>query len=289
MNLSDFELRQLDADDADAFFGIVSDADWDFTKQTCHCLLASGTVFAAFDSDGRMAATVAINTYDKSIAFIGAVITRKLSRGRGLATRLLDLAENRANQANVPTALISTPMGLPVYEGRGYKTQSSCVKFLRKHDPAVTLPVPSSGYQTQPLSTATLPEILQLDEELIGVDRSRVLNAMMNAGSTGVVLYDAEIRKAVGYACVSARASMKIIGPVIAENEQIATALCADICSKNQDDIRIDCLSHQTGFIELLENIGFKKEGEAPLMTKGGPSGLFVNPSAYGIISQAFG
>src|SRR5690242_21115179 len=109
-------LRKLTANDITAAFELSTDAGWNQTENDWRRLLdLSPKGCLAIELAGEVVATATIVTYERRLAWIGMVLTRKTYRGRGFAKRLLNEALALADILGVESVkLDATDQGKPL-------------------------------------------------------------------------------------------------------------------------------------------------------------------------------
>ncbi len=93
----------------------------------------------------------------------------------------------------------------------------------------------------------------------------------------------------VGYGLSIQTPENKIIGPVVAKNEEIAMRIVHDLAKGHNGKLRIDVLEGKKDFMKVLESSGFKKVNTPPIMLKNSGQLLKRNNELYSIAAQIFG
>ena len=63
----------------------------------------------------------------------------------------------------------------------------------------------------------------------------------------------------IGYGISIQTPENKIIGPVVAKNDEMAMRIVHDLAKGHNDKLRIDVLEGKKGFMKVLEITGFKR------------------------------
>ena len=90
----------------------------------------------------------------------------------------------------------------------------------------------------------------------------------------------------VGYGLSIQTPENKIIGPVVAKNEEIAMRIVHDLAKGHNGKLRIDVLEGKKDFMKVLESSGFKKVNTPPIMLKNSGQLLKRNNELYSIAAQ---
>ncbi|WP_169546008.1 GNAT family N-acetyltransferase [Sneathiella aquimaris] len=289
MTYSDFRFRQLHRNEVENLVQMTDEVGWGFSAENWRIILSSGQIFLLVDEANEIAATAALFRYRDHLASIGSVIVRQRFRGLGLASRVLDAAEDSLDLNRSIVQLIATRDGFPVYQSRGYRRIADCHRLVRPNG-STQVSVPSlPGCRFDPVSPDLWEGVLDFDRKCNQVDRGQVLTAMFHAGYRTMAVFDQKTRQILGYAMAGPRKSMTVIGPVVAIDPSIACALVQMLIYGRSEDFRIDILSHQEAFCAGMEREGFCLEGTSPVMVRGKGPLKNLQSEAYAIISQAFG
>ncbi|GLQ06627.1 GNAT family N-acetyltransferase [Sneathiella chinensis] len=281
------DIRRLDGSHMDALMAITDEVGWGFTRQYWQVVLAAGAVFGLYRDEDTPAAVSAIFDYGPELSALGVVIVRERYRGQGLASLVIDAAEGGLERTGAPLLLISTADGQPVYERRGFVTVSECRKLVKPEGVIVGEPPKLENGRFVPVTEDNLDRVLELDRAVFGADRTPVIRAMFHTCLQALAVeQDGDL---TGYAFLYARQGIEAIGPVVAENDAMAKALCQMLAYGREGGVRIDVLSHQATFGEALGTLGFQTAEAVPLMMLNGSSDLVSRPGAYALVSQTYG
>jgi hypothetical protein len=80
-----------------------------------------------------------------------------------------------------------------------------------------------------------------------------------------------------------------ILGPIVAPNFEIASLLINELARNHQGRLRIDVPSGHEEFMLFLEQRGFHKVSQPPIMIMNSKQLPRRNGTLYGIAAQAFG
>ena len=94
---------ELAAEHASAGFALSSLAGWNQTIDDWRLLLKASAACYGAEIDGRLVATATLICYERTLAWIGMVLTHPEFRRRGLARGLVTRILERAEQLGVRT------------------------------------------------------------------------------------------------------------------------------------------------------------------------------------------
>jgi GNAT superfamily N-acetyltransferase len=214
---------------------------------------------------GRVAGTVATVRYSDRFGWIGMVLVDPDRRGRGIGTRLLD--EGVALLADMPLArLDATPAGYGLYLKRGFTEEYRLRRLQAVVPPAITKPRLSSA---RPMLAGDLPEVLALDEEVFGADRSAMLRWLWR-GAPEYAWLARQSGRLQGYAFGRHGFAFEHLGPVIAIDDQAALQLVsACLGARVATAFVIDATLHSASWLQNLEELGFREQRPLIRMSRG--------------------
>lgn len=127
--------------------------------------------FVARDNEGRVAATSVATRYART-GWIGHVFVRPELRGRGLGTRMTEVAIKYLERNGYDSiVLASTELGLRLYERLGFKIES---RYHELRGTALPRTVGLAPYR--PLMRSDRAALSELDRQVSGHDRGSLLS-----------------------------------------------------------------------------------------------------------------
>ena len=144
------------------------EADWQrqFELQSDGCFVA--------DIDGAGVGTACGCSFG-SVAWIAMVLVDSTCRNRGIGSALLRRVIDYLDNSGVTSIrLDATPAGQPVYEKLGFFAEFDLVRYGGKISPNETA-VTKTDCRIEMATAADLPAILELDRQVTGTDRERLL------------------------------------------------------------------------------------------------------------------
>ena len=172
--------------------------------------------FAAREGD-RVVGTVTTTTYGRDLAWIGMMIVDSAFRRRGLGAALMSRALDHLQERGIASVkLDATPAGRPLYERLGFTAERVMERWV-----GVAQPGPEPG----DLESGASPAWFELDRFVYGIDRSRLLQRLVEDGEGAPLAVTGAADLVRGYALARRGRSTVTIGPVIAGDAAVAVQL----------------------------------------------------------------
>jgi GNAT superfamily N-acetyltransferase len=240
------------------------------------------------ESKGAIRGTVTTIIYEARFAWVGMVLVDPEHRGQGLGTQLLNMAIEHLDSVGIPSIkLDATPKGKPIYEKLGFVSEYEIERWaLNRRDRAPKLETTSS---LQVGKSENFEEILRIDREAFGADRSALLRSLDHSSPefTATVFHQGLL---TGYSLGRSGSRADQMGPWVARNETAARQLLLNFLShSNRELIFVDCMKASPLATLLLKSAGF--EFSRPLMRMyRGANGYSGHPGLFcGILGPEFG
>ena len=266
-------IRRLTVADLPAALSLSQAAGWNQKETDWRNLLrlAPETCFA-LELDGVLAATTTAICYQRTLAWIGMVLTDSLYRRRGFARRLLEhtLQALAARQVEC-IQLDATEMGAPLYRALGFTEQSAIERWSRPPGPS-----------TAPTAFSYEPCYL-LDRDTFGADRSRLLETLAPFGAASIPNR--------AYAMSRPGSQAAYFGPCVSRSPEAARGLLAwFLASHAGQPAYWDLLPSNAAAVGLARDHGFAPVRRLARMALSGTSVLARNDSQmFAIAGFEFG
>jgi GNAT superfamily N-acetyltransferase len=262
---STIEIRPLRVSDIAAAMRLKELARWNQTEQDWERLLRLEPVgcFCA-TIKGEVVGTTTTTTYDSELAWIGMVLVDPEYRRRGIAKRLLHVALEYLQHANVATIkLDATQDGRPVYEAIGFTLES---RVERWHGTAVA----GRTSDCKLLSPSDLAEILEIDLSAFSANRSKLIESLIADACVAPIVSIAEGGKLNGYGLARRGSNATYIGPLIASNPlQVESLLDGLLDQLAGREVYVDLNMEFKNSAEILARRGFVKQRDLDRMVYG--------------------
>lgn len=253
-------IRRLGAADLPRLVELAARVGWAAEERRYSLLLDISEVYGIDDrASGGLIGTVTLTRFEPSFASVGMMLVDPAQGGRGHGRALMGHVLALARDATV--ALFATAAGRPLYERVGFSTLGASHSHRGRyegHAPGLT----EIAYE------ADLPEIIDLDRDVMGYDRGDVLTAYAAfAEQLRVIREDGAI---TGYAGMWRHGELSVIGPVIAGNSDAAIALSGDLASRASGEIRVEVGDDRAALAAWAEATGLVRAATTSVMTLGG-------------------
>jgi GNAT superfamily N-acetyltransferase len=238
-------------------------AGWNQTEQDWELFLSANPqgCFVA-EMDGGVVGTVATIIYENRFAWIGMVLVDPEFRKRGIGSALLQQAIEHLDSRGIACMrLDATPQGKPVYLKLGFLSEYEIERWNLKRSVKHIEPGRASGQ---------LEDVLKLDREVFGADRTAVLRVISQSAPEFVQVATAPADLAAkgnltakanltGYALGRHGSHSDHLGPWIAYEEDAAADLLAGFLSRSsRESVVVDCLAANSWARGLLQASGFE-------------------------------
>ena len=249
-------IRIMTADDIPAGVRLKEIAGWNQTETDWQRFLnASPQGCLVAEVNEKVCGTVTTIVFENRFAWVGMVLVDPDFRSRGIGTALLEQAVQYLDNLKIPTIkLDATPQGKPLYEKLGFVSEYEIERWtLRRAFPADIKP---------PDWTALLPselsrEILEIDREVFGADRSSLLKSLHNEAPEFTILAWAD-GFVQGYALGRRGAFADHLGPWMSKTSAAAQQLLESFVTRSaRDTMIIDRMKANRIAEELLQQSGF--------------------------------
>jgi len=241
------KIRLLTQSDLPAGMRLKELAGWNQTPADWQRFLhASPAGCFAAEVEGSVVGTSATIVYEDRFAWIGMVLVDPAFRGRGIGTRLLEVAIEHLDGIGVATQkLDATPQGKPIYEKLGFVAEYELERWVLRREPAVS----------PALSLAAVPDldkIVETDREVFGADRGELLHSLHADAPDFTLAIELE-GGLIGYALGRGGSRADHLGPWMAWDEPTARELLDEFLRHaGRDTVFVDCPKSNAMVRELL-------------------------------------
>lgn len=270
---------------------LVRDAGWNQTADDWKAFLALGTVYAIRDG-GHVIATAATLPYDGRFAWISMVLVAQAYQRRGLATRLMRRCVEGLKAAGLVPVLDATPAGREVYRGLGFVDTWSFQRYAREARPtadAVALSdAATNGITIRPITDAIWTDLCAYDARIFGADRSTLL-VRLRGRVPQFDFYAERNGKIAGMMLGRDGRVATQIGPVVADDENIAAALVQCALAATDTPVFIDVPDTKSALIAQLAAQGFVSQRPLTRMLLGRKSAYDDGLRTFAVVGPEFG
>jgi len=243
-------IRQMTRRDIPAGMQLKEIAQWNQTEADWEFFL-SANAEGCFVSelDNRVVGTVTTISYEDRFAWIGMLLVDPEFRNCGIGGALLQQAIQHLDSRGITCSrLDATPQGRPLYEKLGFVDEYGIERWRLNRQVG---PMQSGG------TSPHLGQVLQLDREVFGADRSALLRALGESapefvqvllGQTGVS----------GYSFGRHGSHSDQLGPWVAYDESGAAEMLDTFLARSaREAVIVDCVKSNLWARGALEARGF--------------------------------
>lgn len=286
MKSDEIEIRTFGESDLSSAMQLKDLAGWNQTVQDWRRFLRLNPAgcFAAL-SDGKMAATTTVVTYEKELAWIGMVLVAREHRRRGVATKLMKTALAYSSAAQVSTVkLDATSEGKSVYENLGFEVE---LLIERWTGTASTRSTPASSALWR---NSLLTQLIEFDRRAFGADRAQLLQLLIaDSCCAPSIRLDAGGRLR-GYALARPGTRAQYVGPIVALESETAFALLDEMSDKLAGaKIYLDVNTTFGVTAGELRARGFSQERDLIRMRRGEQSAAGTSGAVFAIAGPEIG
>ncbi len=268
---------------------LVREANWNQLAADWRIFLAQGHVYAASTPDGRIVASTATLPYGGRFAWISMVLVTAEYRRRGLATALMRLALDDLAAARLVPVLDATPDGREVYRALGFQDSWSYHRLIRRAPlaHAAARPMPA-GVLIRTIAAQDWPALVAYDAAAFGAARGAVL-AGLRGRLPAAELIALRGEEVVGFLLGRDGRLAAQLGPLVADDDDIATALVAHALAAHTGPLLIDLADAKTQVRAFVEAQGFSAVRPLTRMLLGTSRPFDDAVRTYAVIGPEFG
>ncbi|MDX1983390.1 MAG: GNAT family N-acetyltransferase [Bryobacteraceae bacterium] len=227
-------------------------------------------------SDGRAVSTTIASIYDRRLAWIGMVLTKREYQGRGFARGLLNHALAYLDSKGVECVkLDATDLGRPVYVKLGFEDERPVSRWLRRGS--------SPGGRPPKSETWLDPDMLALDRRAFGADRGALLERLAADG-------DVFSLPGQAFALTRPGRTATHFGPCVAQTRDGAReALMGALRKHGSRDMIWDLADEHDDAVRLAMESGFVRTRKLIRMRRGGKAAGAWSPKIYALAGFEYG
>ncbi len=215
---------------------------------------------------------------------LGMMITaprlQSLGTGRWLLRRLMDECDGRDMR------LSATRAGYRLYQGAGFVPVAT-IRQQQGKARAITAPEPVSGVSVRPIEPSDLSALQTLDSAAFGADRTQILDLLLTKSE---VLVAEKAGQIVGFSMIRNFGKGQVIGPVVAESDQMAMQLTAPLIQAREGAfLRLDTPIEEGIFTAFLAASGLGMFDTVTEMRVGPHRRATEGAVTYGLAAHSLG
>jgi GNAT superfamily N-acetyltransferase len=283
-------------EDVPAGLRLSTIAGWNQTRGDWERFLAASPdgCFVA-ESGAGVVGTSATIVHGGVVAWIGMVLVDPAARGVGIGTALLERAVRHLEERGVPSVkLDATPQGRPLYERMGFEAEYDIERWLLDRQAGgETEDEPVADHASAPAHRASAaalpPDLLALDREIFGADRSALLHSVAR-DAPDLVQRVVQGTGLAGYALGRRGRIADHLGPWVATHEEAAARLLDGFLARSsRARVFVDRVLPCPWSGALLESRGFRFSRSLTRMLRGANAFAGRPELQAGILGPEFG
>lgn len=253
-------LRPLVPADAAACTRVSRSRGWPHGEAEWRMVLEQGEGLGV-ELDGRLEATVVLTRFGQRLASISMMVVAPNLGRTGLGTQLLSAALEAAGAATV--FLYATEMGYGLYARHGFVDAGATVRLL-----GAFRGQPPRRVDIRHLRRDDQAAAVALDARAHGAPRPGLLAWHLHAADQGLVSErDGDV---VGFGFARDALGRRIVGPVVASDEEAAIGLCSALAAGATAPVQVDVAPGERGLLAWGQAAGLAVVETRSLMVREG-------------------
>jgi len=231
---------------------LSTEAGWNQIADDWRFMLSAGTSYGFADGNDHLVAS-GLTVEFAHFGWISMILVTAPYRRRGLATRLMGrCVDTLASQKLVP-ALDASPDGREVYRRLGFRDVGNSTRLVG------TLASESKNTESHifKITAAEIAEIAAFDAQSSGTDRTTLLHHLWQRYPAAAYVTRRKGRIA-GFVLARAGRMSAQIGPLVAEDDELAADLLARAGSAINGPVCFDLFDQRTAVRAWLDQRGFR-------------------------------
>ena len=276
-------LAPLGPGDAARGAALSEEIGWNQNRADWRHMLANGFGYGRSDAAGRLVGSAMALGYG-GFAWVCMVLVSPAWRRRGIATELTNRVLADLESAGTVAGLDATPDGREVYRHLGFE---DIYRIERRWASAVA-PAAAPAAEIAPAGAADLAAIAACDARAFGGDRRALLAALMQRlPGRAFVARDGD--RMAGYALARDGRQATQIGPLVADDPDVAIALAARALEGLDGQAVIDCPDRHEALTGWLGASGFAYQRPYIRMLRGRAQPLDDADMVYALAGPELG
>ena len=273
-SVQDIEIRLLSESDIPAAMRLKEAAGWNQTEDDWRRLISlePAGCFAAIRNH-ELVGTTTTTTYTDQLAWVGMVLVDPQNRRQGIAMRLMETSLGYLKGKVATVKLDATAQGKPVYERFGFEEESLVERWTgsikSRNDIGPIGPISLINK----LNIAAHFELLDLDRQAFGADRSSLIEGLIDDAFVTPVLKKSVAGRLTGYALARPGTKANYLGPIVATDPSSVESLLDEMLRRMDGGrVYIDFNRECSTPVSVLSDRGFVKERDLIRMTTRPPA-----------------
>ncbi|NWG24401.1 MAG: GNAT family N-acetyltransferase [Pseudorhodoplanes sp.] len=267
---------------------LVCEAGWNQVDADWRIFLALGQVYAMRDGGGHVVATAATLSHGQKFAWISMVLVRGAFRRQGLATLLLRRCIDDLTARGCVPILDATPAGREVYRALGFEDVWGYHRLALQAAAQARIAPRPHGVEIRPIDETAWRDICDYDAAAFGARRDALL-AGLRGRLPGAEYCAVAGDRIVGFLLGRDGRVASQLGPLIADNDEIAIALLQRALAAIPAPIFIDLADTRSAVLGYLSAAGFAPQRPLTRMQLGSGDRFDDPLRTYAVAGPEFG
>jgi len=278
--------RALGPEQAESLVALSAEAGWNQVAADWRFMLAEGSGVGMADSAGTWIASALSLPLAPQLSWLSMVLTAKTWRGRGIGTHLLRRCIDAVRGRGATAGLDATELGRPVYLPLGFRDLYTLRRWhLEKTPEAAAAP---AGIRLRRIAASDILAVAAYDAPRSAMERGAILAHLQSRAPYLAFVAEAG-DEIVGFVFGREGRIAHHIGPIVAEDEEIALALAAQVSIAASPPFIVDAPERHAGMRRWLEASGAVTPRGFTRMVLGETHGLEANERIFAISGPELG
>ncbi|QQE78373.1 GNAT family N-acetyltransferase [Alicyclobacillus sp. SO9] len=282
----DFAIDMITKDDGPALQNLAQSVGWNFTTGHTNLFISPAGKMFGYRFEGNLVTSAGIYIYNSTLASLGVVIVHSDFQRKGLGKSIVKHCLIEAERVGAPVMLVATEQGFPLYESIGFQTIGNIHRF-EVNKPLRHMKV-NEFFEVNHVGADDLNELIALDETVFGANRSELYTVLFANIERGYLIRNAK-NNVIGFGFGVRRNNVLVVGPIVADSQDVALALVENFVSGWSGSVRIDIPSQKEDFMKVLLTYGFEEKMISPVMILNAQELSGERDQLYGIVDPVFG
>lgn len=258
-------IRGLRSEDLDGAVALNAEAGWNQIATDWRFMLEFGSGLAVEDRCGHLVASGMVLPCAERFAWIAMILVTAKWRRRGLATAIMAWAIELCRERGWIAGLDATEAGRSVYLPLGFEDVYRLSRWAIDRPPALEAETPGG---VAPATAADLPALADYDAVRNGGRREGLLAHLANRAPHLAFKFVSDGRLRGFLLGRNGRLATQL-GPLVAEDEEVARALLAAGFAPVEGPLFLDAADHHGWLADWLPRLGFGRQRGYVRMLRG--------------------
>jgi len=255
-------VRTLGLGDLARCVELSKEAGWNQNEGDWRILIEHGHGYGIALPGKGLVATTGAWPMGENFAWINMVLVTEECRRQGLAGQMLNQCLMDTQSRGQIPLLDATDQGAKVYEKMGFAGEQRFIRLKREREVARNQRLESlePGWSVRHMEESDLPEVRQLDQQVLGADRSALVRAFWKRCAMSAWVLRDKNRILRGFLLGRGGRTARQLGPMVVERVGQARTLMARALEEVKGPVYIDVPEIHLSWMGELTQEGFLPE-----------------------------